>query len=217
MDEQRHTIEELKQWQALPLQVKVGMSMTRIRQWVHEYFEDGVYVSFSGGKDSTVLSHLVDRAIPGNNIPRVFVNTGLEYPEVVQFVRKEPRAVIVRPKMNFKKVIEQYGYPFFSKETSEVIYNAKKYLTKLANAETIDYRQTDRQLQLPYKYSYDRLLGQGEYAKSKSGGADAKYRKLRGLGEFSKAKGQMDNAVESGMLPRHIRTALAREEDGSYP
>ena len=145
MDEQRHTIEELKQWQALPLQVKVGMSMTRIRQWVHEYFEDGVYVSFSGGKDSTVLSHLVDRAIPGNNIPRVFVNTGLEYPEVVQFVRKEPRAVIVRPKMNFKKVIEQYGYPFFSKETSEVIYNAKKYLTKLANAETIDYRQTDRQ------------------------------------------------------------------------
>lgn len=143
MDEQRHTIEELKQWQALPLHVKVGMSMTRIRQWVHEYFEDGVYVSFSGGKDSTVLSHLVDRAIPGNNIPRVFVNTGLEYPEVVQFVRKEPRAVIVRPKMNFKKVIEQYGYPFFSKETSEVIYNAKKYLTKLANAETIDDRQTD--------------------------------------------------------------------------
>ena len=55
----KHTNEELKQWQALPLNVKVEMTKARIRAWVKEYGEDGVYVSFSGGKDSTVLLHIV--------------------------------------------------------------------------------------------------------------------------------------------------------------
>lgn len=142
----KHTMDELRQWQALPLSIKVRMSMERIRMWIREYGESGVYIAFSGGKDSTVLSHLVDRTFPDNEIPRVFVNTGLEYPEIVQFVKKEPRAVIIRQSMNFRQVIEKYGYPFFSKEASEVIYNAKKYLTKLANTATITTdRQTDRQ------------------------------------------------------------------------
>lgn len=122
----KHTFDELKQWQALPLEIKVRMSMQRIRDWVREYGEDGVYISFSGGKDSTVLSHLVDRTFPGNSIPRVFVNTGLEYPEIVKFVKEEPRAVLIRPAMNFKKVIQQYGYPFISKETAEALYWARR-------------------------------------------------------------------------------------------
>lgn len=54
----KHTFDELKQWQALPLEIKVRMSMQRIRDWVREYGEDGVYISFSGGKDSTVLRSL---------------------------------------------------------------------------------------------------------------------------------------------------------------
>lgn len=135
----KHTIDELRQWQALPLSIKIRMSMERIRMWVREYGEDGVSVSFSGGKDSTVLSHLVDRTFPGNEIPRVFVNTGLEYPEIVQFVKQEPRAVMLRPKMNFRQVIEKYGYPFISKEVSEAVEGARRYLHELT------YRQTDRQ------------------------------------------------------------------------
>lgn len=122
----KHTFDELKQWQALPLDIKVRMSMQRIRDWVREYGENGVYISFSGGKDSTVLSHLVDRTFPGNSIPRVFVNTGLEYPEIVKFVKEEPRAVLIRPAVNFKKVIQQYGYPFISKETAEALYWARR-------------------------------------------------------------------------------------------
>lgn len=122
----KHTREELRQWQALPLAIKVRMTQQRIRDWVREYGENGVYIAFSGGKDSTVLSHIVDATFPGNNIPRVFVDTGLEYPEIREFVKQDPRAIFLKPQMNFKKIIEKYGYPFISKEVSECVYFAKK-------------------------------------------------------------------------------------------
>ena len=135
------TIEDLRQKQGLPLSTKVLLTQSRIRQWVNEYGEDGVYVSFSGGKDSTVLCDIVDKMYPNNNIPKVFINTGLEYPEIVQFVKTKSNVVILRPEMNFKKVIKTYGYPFPSKEAAECISGAQRYLKELM--EQTD-RQTDR-------------------------------------------------------------------------
>lgn len=73
------TREDLKQRQALPLSMKIMLTRDRIREWVRHYGENGVYVSFSGGKDSTVLLHLVRELYP--DIEAVFVDTGLEYPE----------------------------------------------------------------------------------------------------------------------------------------
>lgn len=138
----KHTLQELQQWQSLPLSIKIAMTKDRIRNWVHEYGEDGVYVSFSGGKDSTVLLHIVREAMGYKNVPTVFVDTGLEYPEIRNFVKTFDNVEILRPKLTFKQVIEKYGYPFFSKETSEAIYEARKYLTK---AEYEVEPQTDRQ------------------------------------------------------------------------
>lgn len=119
----KHTDDELKQWQALPLSIKLRMSQQRIRNWVNEYGEDGVYLSFSGGKDSTVLKHIIENM--GYNIPNVFVNTGLEYPEIQKFAR-EQSDVILKPKMSFKEVIKKYGYPVISKEVSLAVYSARK-------------------------------------------------------------------------------------------
>lgn len=51
--------------------------LTKIRETINKYGEDTFYLSFSGGKDSTVLHHLLDEALPGNRIPRVYSNTGL--------------------------------------------------------------------------------------------------------------------------------------------
>lgn len=119
------TKEYLKELQGYPLSVKVQLTKQRIREWVHKYGEDGVYVSFSGGKDSTVLLHLV-REMYGDVIPGVFVDTGLEYPEIRSFVRTFDNVVWLKPDINFKQVIEKYGYPVISKEISERIYYAKK-------------------------------------------------------------------------------------------
>ena len=92
-----------------------------------------VYVSFSGGKDSTVLKHIVDGMY--DDVPAVFVHTGLEYPEIQQFVKEvkagefgcfNPDVEIIRPKMRFDEVIKTYGYPVVSKEIAERIYYAKR-------------------------------------------------------------------------------------------
>ena len=137
----KHSKGELQQYQSLPLQSKINMTQQRIKAWVEHYGEDGVYVSFSGGKDSTVLLYLVRELYP--NVPAVFVDTGLEYPEIRQFVKTFRNVTWLKPKKTFKQVIEEYGYPFISKEVSEKAYFAKKYLTWWLDTHNID-RPTDR-------------------------------------------------------------------------
>jgi 3'-phosphoadenosine 5'-phosphosulfate sulfotransferase (PAPS reductase)/FAD synthetase len=116
------TISDLRQRQALPLRAKVLMTQNRIREW-YNHFDGDVYVSFSGGKDSTVLAHLVNDIYP--DVPLVFSNTGLEYPEIQTFAKKMD-AEFIRPKMMFSEVISKYGYPIISKETSEAINGARR-------------------------------------------------------------------------------------------
>jgi len=86
---------------------------------------NNAYLSFSGGKDSTILHHLLDMALPGNNIPRVYIDTGIEYKAIRDFVlnlaSKDPRFVIIKPTKPIKKVLETYGYPFKSKEHSFIL------------------------------------------------------------------------------------------------
>ena len=76
MSENRHTMNELRILQALPLDVKIQKTRLRIREWINEFGEDGVYIAYSGGKDSTVLMDIVRKVFP--NVVAVFVDTGLE-------------------------------------------------------------------------------------------------------------------------------------------
>jgi PP-loop superfamily ATP-utilizing enzyme len=142
-------------------------------------------------------------------IPAMFVDTGLEYPEIRQFVKTFDNVDIVKPQMNFKQVIQKYGYPIISKETAEVVYNAKRYLQKLAEQETIldrqTDRQTDRQHRLPYEQFYRKLTGTGEYSKD------------YGFDSVSQEQRQMDDALSSVANVRDIRDTLAKEITGAYP
>lgn len=113
---------ELKQKQSLPLDVKIRMSKLRIKEW-YEYFDGKVYVSFSGGKDSTVLLHLVRSLYP--DVVGVFADTGLEYPEIREFVKSIDNIVWVRPNKPFTKVIEEHGYPIVSKDVATQIYEIR--------------------------------------------------------------------------------------------
>ena len=119
----KHTNEELKQLQSMSLQDKVDMTKLRIAEF-YQHYKGNIYVSFSGGKDSTVLLHIAREIYP--DIKGVFVDTGLEFPEVKQHVKSFENIDIIRPSMTFKQVLDEYGFVYPSKETARKIYYARK-------------------------------------------------------------------------------------------
>lgn len=123
----KHTAEELVQLQSLPLDIKIRKTENRIREW-YEFYEGDVYVSFSGGKDSTVLLDIARNLYP--DIEAVYCDTGLEYPEIKEFVKTFQNTTIIRPKYNFKQIIDKYGYPLISKEVGNVIDGARRFIAK---------------------------------------------------------------------------------------
>lgn len=123
-DSGERTAQLLKDLQALPLQEKIQITAARIMEFVNAAGgPDNVVVSYSGGKDSTVLLHIARTLYP--TIKAVYSDTGLEYPEV-RLMARNAGADIVRPKMSFPEVVTEYGYPLIGKEVAEAIYYARK-------------------------------------------------------------------------------------------
>lgn len=140
------TLQDLQYFQAMPLSMKVDLTRNRIRDWVREYGEDGCYISFSGGKDSTVLLDIVRNVCGYKRIPAVFVDVPTQFPELREFVKTFDNVEIIKPKISFVEVCEKYGFPLISKEVSECVEGARKYLTRLIQElENPKDRQTDRQ------------------------------------------------------------------------
>ncbi len=158
-----YTNELLKELRALPLEEKIELSKDRIEDWYMQFYGN-VYVSFSGGKDSTVLLHLVRSMFP--EVPAVFCDTGLEYPELKKFAKGKSNVRTLYPRMTFKDVITDYGYPLVSKETAEAIYYARRHTAPKAERE----RERERE-RVKKTHTYDKtclrkrqeLLGQREY------------------------------------------------------
>jgi len=118
-----HTKADLKIMQGWPLERKIMVTQTRITEWYLRH--DGqVAVSFSGGKDSTVLLDLARRCYP--DIEAVYVDTGLEFPEVREFAMSLPNVTVLKPDMNFRQVLDTYGWCFPSKDVADALYYARR-------------------------------------------------------------------------------------------
>lgn len=120
----------LREMQEFPLDLKIRITKERIKEW-HRHWNGKISVSFSGGKDSTVLLHIAREVFP--DIPAIFVNTGLEYPEIREFVDTFENVTIIKPKKSFAQIIKQYGYPVISKDQACAIsryHNTKSPLQK---------------------------------------------------------------------------------------
>ena len=150
------TKEQLQRLQALPLEQKISLTQRRIEQFYTE-LDGKIYISFSGGKDSTVLLHIARQLFP--DIKATFCDTGLEYPEIKSFVKSIENVEWLRPKMQFNKVIEKYGYPVISKKVSMAVSRYKKtgseeqrQLRAVGGINPTSGKKQDRTIPLQYQW-----------------------------------------------------------------
>lgn len=138
----------LLSYQALPLEVKIKKSKLLIDEAIREFGIDKVYISYSGGKDSTVLSHMIRQEYP--DILHLFSDTTTEYPETLKHIIWEQKEngmnlIRVRPidgngkPFNFKRVVNEYGFPAFSKNVANAIRTYRRALTPQTKQNSIDY------------------------------------------------------------------------------
>ena len=182
-----HDAQRLKELQALPLERKIMITQTRIMEW-YQKFNGNVYVSFSGGKDSTVLLHIARKIFP--DIPAVFSNTGLEYYQIQRFAKQHDNVTFIAPKIRFDQVVSQFGYPLISKEVAEAIYYARRI-----NSQSV---QVERERDEPKSgASGTNFLAQG----AGTYGKQVDWKRLEMLG------GQNQHLIQTGTA-RNRRTVL---------
>lgn len=149
------TIEELRERQSWSLSQKIDHSLGVIEQF-YSRLNGNVYISFSGGKDSTVLYWLSRRIYP--DIKAVFCNTGNEYPEIVKFVRDMKidgayNIDIIYPSKRPKEIFSEFGFPLISKETSALLYHYR-YKPHTGKAKRALDEDTSKYTRVANKYRY---------------------------------------------------------------
>ena len=118
-----YTLELLCELKNKPLEEKIILSKLRITEF-YEHYKGNVIVSFSGGKDSTVLLHLVRSLY--SKTKAVYCDTGLEVPEVKAHVKQTDNVEIIRPQMSFREVLDTYGWLVPTKDIAYKIYYARR-------------------------------------------------------------------------------------------
>lgn len=139
---------DLKNWHNARMDQVLSHTIDVLEYWIRHYCENKSYISFSGGLGSSVVIDIVERFV----IPRikkagwdpivqiVFVDTGLEYPEVRKHALSKA-TIILKPKMTFVEVIKKYGYPCISKAQAMAIRKirtqnlSEKYRNKLLHGD----------------------------------------------------------------------------------
>ena len=89
-----------------------------IKESSKNYPQERIVISFSGGKDSTVVADLVVRALKNANLVHIFGDTTLEFPLTLEYVSRykaaNPKAIFKTARndeQNFYKVCEDIGPP----------------------------------------------------------------------------------------------------------
>ena len=145
---------DLKELQAEPLYMKVQLTIAKILEFYNNT-NGNCYLSCSGGADSLVLKHIVDK-LDMVNIETVFVDTGLEYPSVREKALLVADSVI-KPAKSFYQVLTDIGYPLISKEVSECVVQARKCLDTISAG-------AERE-RTSYLYRLQRFTREGSYSK----------------------------------------------------
>lgn len=151
------TLNELRERQSWSLNKKIDHSLGVIEQY-YNILNGGVFVSFSGGKDSTVLYWLARMLYP--DIKAAFCNTRNEYPEIVKFVldmKKNGYNIdIVLPKYKPHEIAEQFGFPLCSKQTANLVWYKRNRPDTYKAQQAVDNDRTAiARVANKYRYLFD--------------------------------------------------------------
>lgn len=192
------------------------------KQWD---LENNCYVSDSGGKDSRVNSELLDIAIPGNKIPRVYFNTGIEYKEMLEFMKerqkKDSRIIIINSGVNIKKMLDDNGYPFKSKQHSHnwSLYNNNNKELDIV----IKYLKENPNKQFDYNYIHNLPRGIKTIVKyifgvrektTKTKFSEKPINKFSRKNNFAYNKNEM-YITEYGTIEKETHNSVVRERESN--
>jgi len=142
---------EISVLQVESIEEKINRSMTLLEQAINIHKRPAL--AWSGGKDSTVLLHMVLKLKP--DIDVIWVNTGVEFPECVQFIKRIKKEWNINlhttsPEITFWQTVDKYGWPMLGKGgsggwESRAAYLERRGKHKMAKA-TRGARIVERQL-----------------------------------------------------------------------
>jgi len=144
--------------QKMPLDLKIQYTVNRIK-WFLQQQTMSSSIMFSGGIDSMVLLHIARKYVDPN-IPAVFSNTGVEFPEIVKFVKTTPNVKILKPQMSYRDVLLKHGYPVVSKQVARFLWDIRNASDR--NKNTVKLRmegvnskgEISNTMKLPQKWHY---------------------------------------------------------------
>lgn len=191
-------LSNLNKLKALKLDDKILYSQVKIREF-HIANKGLTYVGFSGGKDSTVMLHLVRSIYP--DTPAVFFDTGLEYPEIRDHVKTVENVTWIRPDKTFKQTIEEYGYPCIGKVCAHWInlaqHGAPSGIRQMNTDTKYGFKKFKYMVDAPFKvsekccdvmkkrpaYRYHKETGRCPYIGTRADESDIRADKFNEIGE----------------------------------
>lgn len=212
------TIQELHERQAWSFDQKLDHAVATVENFCSR-LQGRVFVSFSGGKDSTVLLDLCRRFVD-KNMMAVFCNTGAEYPDVVKFVLSFDNVKIIKPASTFKEVLEQRGFPLISKETARYIRQARHTNSDKLRELRLHPREGKRFGYIPKKWQF---LVQKNFDVSEECCEVLKKRPFRKFCKEMKLRPLIATTVDESRLrmEAYIRrggcSTFAENKEASYP
>ena len=130
--EHKLTYDEIRERQAIPYEIKLRMSLNRVRDFINYYGESGVAICFSGGVDSTMAVHFIRNYCGYDKVKAISV-IGIENKYNIDLIKKTENVDIVKVRYSQKEILERFGVPIISKRVSKSLKALQNPTEKNAN------------------------------------------------------------------------------------
>jgi 3'-phosphoadenosine 5'-phosphosulfate sulfotransferase (PAPS reductase)/FAD synthetase len=164
-----------------PLEKKITYSRALICRALEE--RSSQVVCWSGGKDSTVVLHLVRKY--RKRIPVIFIETGVDFPETIQFVKEvaakwrlDLHASRPSPDVSFWQLGREYGWPILGKGVASNVERARRSQNHRKQLSQLERRLVEHEVHISCKCS-EILQVRASRPIEQSLNADAKFIGLR--------------------------------------